>query len=83
MKVETLILVDAVCKDGKKLCEKIGDRGLLDFELAHVENGGFLENYDDVIKAVEAHFLQDYGVEMHYLVEFDVLNQDEICAKFA
>lgn len=81
MTVETLILIDVTCKDGKKISEKAPSQ-LINIELAHVENGGFMEDYDDVIKAVEAHFLQDYGVEMHYMVEFDILNQDEICAKF-
>ena len=80
MTVETIILMDVTCKDGKKISEKAPSQ-LINIELAHIEDDGFIEDYDGVIKAVEAHFLEDYGAEMHYMVEFDIINQDEICEK--
>lgn len=39
-----------------------------------------VSDFDDIIKAVEARYLE-YGAEAHYAVDFDIINQDEICAK--
>ena len=80
MTIETIILMDVTCKDGKKISEKAPSQ-LINIELPHIEDDGFIEDYNDVIMAVEAHFFKDYGAEMHYMVEFDIINQDEICEK--
>ena len=74
MKIELLVLKDII-NSNHVLIDSKGD--LRDVVVLKSE----VSDFDDVIKAAEARHLEAYGVEAHYAVDFDIINQDEICAK--
>ena len=74
MKIELLILKDII-NSNNVLVDGNGD--IRDVVISESE----VSDFDDVIKAVEARYLEAYGAEAHYTVDFDIVNQDEICVK--
>ena len=74
MKIELLVLKDIINSNRVRIDSK-GD--LRDVVVLESE----VSDFDDVIKAAEARYLESYVAEAHYAVDFDIINQDEICAK--
>lgn len=74
MKIELLILKDIINSD-HALVDSNG--AIRDIVIPESE----VTDFDDVIKAAEARYLEAYEVEAHYAVDFDIINQDKICTK--
>ena len=74
MKIELLVLKDII-NSNNVLVDSKGDRRDI------VVLKSKVSDFDDIIKAVEVRYLEAYGAEAHYAVDFDIINQDEICAK--